>query len=178
MAQSTKNVFKALHDLDLLDLVGNKNPYMAECQSAAWDEMVKALNDAKLFPKPVNKRAVQSRVNILVKAYRTDDLQNKVKSGTEEQYGQIKALVIRISSAIDDSNKARIDKTKAVAAKIIESDSASQAVMEEGEKGRSKRPLDSDTSELTDEEAEKQEFVHTTGGSNDDWEDEKEYRKA
>lgn len=93
------------------------------------------------FPKPLDKRAVQSRVKTLIKAYRTDDLQNKVKSGTKEQYGQIIALLIRISSAMDDFKKAQNEKTIAEAAKFIESDNASKVAMDEGERDRSKRPL-------------------------------------
>ena len=45
---TTKNVFKASQDIDLLDLVDNKNPYCAEFPSAAWDDIVKNLNDAKV----------------------------------------------------------------------------------------------------------------------------------
>ena len=101
----------------------------------------------------MDKRAVQTRINSLVAAFRTDDLKKRVKSGNEEQYGQITTLLTRIVSAIDDSKKVQEQKSKNVAEKIKEGDHVSQAVLEEGEKGRSKRLLEDNEAEISDGKA-------------------------
>ncbi|GAU89281.1 hypothetical protein RvY_01847 [Ramazzottius varieornatus] len=102
---STKNFFKAIHDLDLLDLVDSKNPYFASRPSA-------------ISKKPLDSRAVINRVNTLVTAFRGDDLKKKVKSGTEEQYGRIAELLNRVVAAIDDSKKQKVAKTQAKLSKV------------------------------------------------------------
>ena len=107
----------------------------------------------QIFVKLLDKRAVQTRINNLVAAFRTDDLKKRVKSGNEEQHGQIATLLTRIVSAIDDSKKAQEQKSKAVAEKIKEGEHASQVVLEEGEKGRSKRSLENNEADITDGKA-------------------------
>ncbi|GAU93193.1 hypothetical protein RvY_05169 [Ramazzottius varieornatus] len=136
---STKNFSKAIHDLDLLDLVDSKNPYFASRPSAVWEGITRTLNQEKIFKKPLDSRAAINRVNILVTAFRGDDLKKKVKSGTEEQYGHIDELLTRVVAAIDDSKKQKDAKTRAEAFKSKERDYAGEAVMVEGEKGRSGR---------------------------------------
>ena len=100
------------------------------------------ITDFQIFVELLDKRAVETRINSLVAAFRTDDLKKRVKSSNEEQYGQISTLLTRIVSAIDDSKKAQKQKFKAVAEKIKEGECASQLVLEEGEKGRSKRSIE------------------------------------
>ena len=68
------------------------------------------ITDFQIFVKLLDNRAIQTRINSLVAAFRTDDLKKRVKSGNEEQYGQISTLLTRIVSAIDDSKKAQKQK--------------------------------------------------------------------
>ncbi|GAU91099.1 hypothetical protein RvY_03419 [Ramazzottius varieornatus] len=159
---STKDFFKAIHDLDLLDLVDSKNPYFASRPSA-------------IFEKPLDSRAVINRVNTLVTAFRGDGLKKKVKSGTEEQYGRIAELLNRVVAAIDDSKKQKDTKTQAEAFKSKERDYAGEAIMVEGEKGRSGRR--NKAADNLDDEAEKEEFLREMGGDEQDWETEKDYRE-
>ncbi|GAU94463.1 hypothetical protein RvY_06234 [Ramazzottius varieornatus] len=161
-----KNFFKAIHDLDLLDLVDSKNLYFASRPSADWEEITRTLNQPKIFKKPPGSRAVINRVNTLVTAFRGDDLKNKMKSGTEEQYGRIAELLTRVVAAIDNSKKQKGAKTQAEAFKRKERDYAGEAVMVEREKGRSgRRNIAADN--LADV-AEKEEFLREMGGDEQD----------
>ncbi|GAV08553.1 hypothetical protein RvY_18225 [Ramazzottius varieornatus] len=164
----------SIHDLDVLDLVDSKNPYFGSRPSAFWEEITRTVNEAKIFKKPLDSRAVISRVNILVTAFRRDDLKN-VKSGTEEQYGRIAELLTRVVAAIDDSKKQKDAKTQAETFKSKERDYAGEAVMVVGEKGRSGRR--NKAADNLDDEAEKKEFLREMGGDEQDWGTEKDYRE-
>ena len=62
-------------------------------------------------------------------------------------------MLTRIVSAIDDTKNVQEQKSKNVAEKIKEGDHVSQAVLEEGEKGRSKRLLEDNKAEISDDKA-------------------------
>ncbi|XP_055351957.1 girdin homolog [Paramacrobiotus metropolitanus] len=98
--------FKAKHHLLLLDEVNTISPYFARNKEQAWKTIAENLNKIpdQMFggDNLLDGVACKNRVEILVKAFRSEDVRNVVKSGTEEQYGDIEKLLTNVSAAALD----------------------------------------------------------------------------
>ncbi|XP_055336855.1 uncharacterized protein LOC129587240 [Paramacrobiotus metropolitanus] len=135
--------FKAKHDLLLLDEVNTISPYFARNKEQAWKTVAENLNkipDQMFGPDNLlDGVACKNRVEILVKAFRSEDVRNVVKSGTEEQYGDIEKLLTNISAAALDwetQRKSRAALKKQEQAKRdTELEEANKAVEAAGEVG-------------------------------------------
>ncbi|XP_055338568.1 uncharacterized protein LOC129588397 [Paramacrobiotus metropolitanus] len=103
--------FNATSDLALLDLIKHYNPYVADNRTAAWKDIVRSLNETKIFPKPLTDRAVKERFANLVAWFKAKDLRNKSRSGSEEQYGRMESLLTEMCEIIKDSEETEAEKT-------------------------------------------------------------------
>ncbi|XP_055351979.1 uncharacterized protein LOC129598212 [Paramacrobiotus metropolitanus] len=169
----SRRCFKARHDLPLLEQVQHYNPYASDDREGAWKSVVESLNDAKLFERPLDVRAVKERLSTLVTSYQANDLRNKSKIGTEEQYGRMEQLLDYIASLIKSAAKEKEEKKKAAKEKETRRDRTASLMRAAGETGRA----GPDYTEAT-EKMDKETFLRETGLDERDWEEELRTKRA
>ncbi|XP_055350098.1 uncharacterized protein LOC129596779 [Paramacrobiotus metropolitanus] len=176
--------FNATSDLALLDLIKHHNPYVADNRTAAWKDIVQSLNETKIFPKPLTDRAVKERFANLVAWFKVQDLRNKSRSGSEEQYGRMESLLTGLCELIKDCEETEAEKKRAATEAQNERQKIAKLMKSAGEHGR-KIPTDeaehlklatdaASSSECLD----KVEWMKETGCDEQDWEDEIRCREA
>ncbi|XP_055342333.1 uncharacterized protein LOC129590912 [Paramacrobiotus metropolitanus] len=175
--------FNATSDLVLLDLVKHYNPYVADNKSAAWKDIVRALNDTKIFVKPVTERAAKDRLANLVTWFKAEDLRNKSRSGTEEQYGRMEIFLTEICELIKGSEDAEAEKKRAATQAQKERQEIYNIMKTAGEHGR-KIPNDEEdhlnlaTSAASSRDLNKEEWMQETGCDEQDWVEELKTREV
>ncbi|XP_055330528.1 uncharacterized protein LOC129582922 [Paramacrobiotus metropolitanus] len=175
--------FNATSDLALLDLIKHYNPYVSDNKTAAWKDVVRALNETKIFVKPVTDRGVKERFANLVAWFKAQDLRNKSRSGTEEQYGKMEALLTELCELIKGCEEAEAEKKRAATEAQKERQEISKVMKAAGEHGRNIPTDEEDHLQLATGAAtssatlNKDDWMKETGGDERDWEDEVKSRE-
>lgn len=156
--QNNRRRFKISDDILLLEEVKIRNPYGAINKGRVWGEVAAVLNSIKvssadmcpwsrnnllaestflqLFKAALDDRAVRGRTTSLLKIFRLQHIKNRVKSGTEEQYGLLEALLTDIDSVVKDTEVAQEARKRAQVEKEEELEKASKIVKDAGKNGR------------------------------------------
>ncbi|XP_055351247.1 uncharacterized protein LOC129597639 [Paramacrobiotus metropolitanus] len=143
-------------------------------------DVVKSLNDAALFSKSLDVRAVKERLSVLITAFQANDLQKKFRSGTEEDYNKMEQLLQEILTLVKSADETRQQKSKAHAEQMAMRKRTAAFMVSAGEHGRKKGEQEApdDVSVLSDDEDAMNDWLSANGGDIQDWQEEVRLRRA